>query len=396
MKLKSRFLLLLMCLGTGLMGAALIGLRKAPLEDAGRTDKPPLVIGDGGRPSHSWNSKLGGLRLGMHQADVEGFLNEMCGEGVPFTLSEVNGFTHVVYSLDHNHELSVKYAPSRTVVTFSVRRVPPPSAPRPFADLRKEIPAEDYDYVKLIHESASIFDFDWDPLVLVRALNQFLALPQARVVRVLRTYERLAFKSAVRSVQYDLDTRRLIPLMLLLFESEDRALLSRLLLVDRYYIQVSAGQDNEWPHFPLTLVKDLPFTIMVGYNYFGVRESYTRHLIGKQHPFHLRKAPLAPTGSPLAAVDQLRNSHRWQRLFATQNNQRFEEDAILTLRAQALRTLKTSKLLSVDAYDCFFPASTDADDPKWRYLRDHFPSKRLRWNSNTGSYAFVQRVSPSN
>jgi hypothetical protein len=132
---------------------------------------------------------------------------------------------------------------------------------------------------------------DWNPVMLVRAVNQLEALGRADAIAELRRFSKYPF--------HDYD--RVCLILRLLFEVDPRSEGLHLGALD---LTPSKADEALWPRFPLALQDDVPFCLTGGGMRIG-RSSDPLGYLGRGPFLPLRAKPLRPADDPIAAVDKL-------------------------------------------------------------------------------------------
>lgn len=249
--------------------------------------------------------------------------------------------------------------------------VPAASAREPgagFAELRGEIPADVYPQVELIHRAPRLRSFDFDPAALIRAVNALWPLGRERALAALRVYCRVAAANDRRRERYDLDEQRVFAIVRLLFVPNDAQAWPVVGAGDP--VGVRLADAAPWPLFPLALVQQIPFFLPIAYDVLGAGpQSPTEHLDFCAAHCRMRDAPLAPSASPVAAVEELTASPAWRTLAAVRSPLLGLDSQ---LRLQALRALTPS-----------LPRDTLKHDPdaEWSRRRSELARRPIRWDA---------------
>jgi hypothetical protein len=304
------------------------------------------------RPGDDWNDSWlswagGEVALGRYPLDAESNLL-------------------IEYDTKDKKDFNVK--PDDTIV--SVRIVH-------FDDLRPQLPAGLFSYVKLINRSPSVGDTGFDPVALIRAVNGLRQLEKAQALRALREYVRLVNDDGHRSFSYDLDEQRVFLIARLLFVRRDGDARMPWMYIGGTSPQVQPD-DPAWPLFPLVVQDDIPFHMASGYDLAGHAQSPLEHLEYCEKNCVIRPEPLRPSQSPLVAAEHVFASDRWHNLFGSSDA---AAGAQFRLRWQALKAVKNlmSKSPEEEQLHPNCVPLYKADETWAAYLRDD----RLRlanWN----------------
>jgi hypothetical protein len=150
-----------------------------------------------------------------------------------------------------------------------------------FDDLKDQVPAGLFPYVRLIHQSPSVNGEYFDPVPLIRAVNALQPLGQEKALRALREYVKLvATMDAAdpeREWRYDLDEQRVFLIARTLFVRKDGDRQMPWMAIGATNPDVDPG-DKNWPLFPLVMQDDIPFDLSCGYGLAGTAQSPIEHL----------------------------------------------------------------------------------------------------------------------
>lgn len=282
-----------------------------------------------------------------------------------------------------------------------------------------------YPHVEKIHQSPAIRGWDFDPLALVRSVNYLRTQGKTTALNAMRAYLRLLNNHIACRHRYGFDERRLLLLTSLLFAHKNTKPAPALAL-GHYDVRLPKSQRSKWPHFPLALVKDLPFLLVTGIDRTKKTTLLPTLLNHYQRHGTLRDKPLTPRISPTNAIQTLTQSPRWKALFTSkaQNISRkigvdvtnqhlslwqrfkriFSKKGHKKLRIQ-IKTVHVRKVkfpqftdfhrfllrwqaMRASSYKAAFkkklsPFQQVSTDSRWQRIRNGINRQKLRWNANT-------------
>lgn len=173
--------------------------------------------------------------------------------------------------------------------------------------------------MEAINGAPSVCAHNFNPVMLIRAVNHLHALGKDKALAELREFLKIARDShnAERDAK-NIDTsdhQCVFLIVRLLFEpAEPGESLPRMMI--GAMIPSPEEQDQAlWPLFPLVVKDDIPFMLIEGVNLAGHAEPPHRHVAWAEKHGKLRARPLRPGDDPLAAVDKLMALPQTGRLF---------------------------------------------------------------------------------
>lgn len=267
----------------------------------------------------------------------------------------------MTYGLDDDSELYVNYEgiepASQRLRSFKVIG---------FGDLKRDIEAELYPIVKIIHDHGAR-GMGWGPVPLIRVVNKLHPFGKDRVLAALRSYAHLTQKYARQeeALIYGLKDEQVFLILRLLFVRTDGD--PEMPAVGfGAPLNIPRGADTSgWPLFPLVLEHEIPFDLVVSYRRTNKPPSPLKQIEYCQVNCDLRDRPLTPTVSPIKAVVALLGSERWKRLFP--NNNGSEAWTAQHLGNQALAALSSV-------------GSVDREAP-WQKQMEALEKLKPRWDS---------------
>jgi hypothetical protein len=278
----------------------------------------------------------------------------------------------VTYGADSsNSVLSVQYSNQQIVTEGGPWLFPP------LAQFRKEIPEQLYLPMQAVHLSP-VADLGveypsprFSPTALIQAVNTLHALGQREAGRVIRSYAKIAARIHDETV---LQENRLFFIIRLLFMPRAEGECMPVMRMGLGNV-TCPEEDPRWSLFPLVLVDDVPFLLVTGYTVGGARGSPLAHLDYCIKHCTWRTRPLAPTSSPIAAVEKLLISRQWRELFEMFENNGQQRDMAASVRGQALRTLTSQSGLGI--IDTAILYRND----QWKKYVSPIENRRPRWNA---------------
>lgn len=296
------------------------------------------------RTKEYWQQRLESLAHGITKARVIGFVNKH--RSAPTRTDRELGLgqgKHGFYQLDKDWTLHIRYS----AVDGDASPPWPQDAKITFleviglADLSNEIPDHLFLPVKLVHDSSTLDGGNFNPALLIEAVNALRLFDKEHVLEALRTYSRLATSDRARRPLYDLDEYRISLVSRLLFVRRDGKKTMPAVEVGETLIDLEAPSDK-WPMFPLALEKGVPFLVVSGYITHGPPWDPMGDLDYYRHRCELRPRPLIPSAPYLDAANSFISSERWQSLtfvdWAVGARMAHEK----MLREQALRAIDTA------------------------------------------------------
>ena len=183
-------------------------------------------------------------------------------------------------------------------------------------DLKKKVPEGTFESIRFIHHCPAHSGQSFEPLALIQAVNHFHDLGADESLRRLRIYNDLAVRREFKlNWGYDLDEQRIFFILRLLFVRKDGDPRMPKIALGARIPNVNVD-DQDWPLFPLVEHGNIPFVLTFGYVLAGTPTPPLSHIEYCEKHCQLREAPLAPSMSPIEAVEDIYSSQEWQKLFA--------------------------------------------------------------------------------
>jgi len=220
-----------------------------------------------------WERKLARIRPGLARPSARLILKKMGKErrGQWFERGKERK-PHDLYWLtkDGSWRLHIAYTVDWAVESCEVFRPE-------FSDLQARIPKGLYAFLKLIHESPG-FDFEsFDPVRLIRAVNELHTLGKGAALEAMRAYLELARDPTV-SYKYDLGGRRLFLVLRLLFVREDGDPMMPAVRIGAMWPVPKKTHRADWPLYPLAVYDDVPFLVASWVGLAGIPQSPAAHI----------------------------------------------------------------------------------------------------------------------
>ena len=317
----------------------------------------PLPPASGTDRRSSWQQKVQAIQPSWGRKELEAFLDDIRVPSPHRPGNPGGGW----YSLDEDFSLYVVW--KEETATQGIRS----SELTCFSDLRDQVAPDLFEALRAIHQSPSPHEgLSFGSLRLIRAVNVLQPLGRERALKALWEYNRLACSDLRK---YGMDEYRILPIIQLLFESPGGRMPEFRLGVG----DIEFRPDEDWPLFPIALVKDVPFMMMSGYTLAGRPQPASSHLRLKLGP--LRAAPLAPPVSPLEAADDLTQSDAWKALRLGPGN---EGRKRWQIRRQALGALASvfAPRPEETSNDC----CVDPTEAQWRATVERARSAVILWS----------------
>ena len=311
------------------------------------------------------------IKAGMTHAEVERLIQRLRpGDGFNDAASLGKGLTISRYTLGDGTYLLLEYrnvadrwgnlGDNDKVATVQVLH---------FDDLKKQVPEDLFQAVRLIHLSSSVAGYNFDSTSLIRAVNGLYPLGKQKALKVLGAYHALNGDDWDRQFRYDLDEQRIFLVLRLLFVRTDGESQMPCMQIGATSPEVEP-ENKDWPLFPLTVQNDIPFCLSSGYSLAGEAESPLRHVDYCEKNCTLRKLPLRPSASPLQAMQSICAAEQWHRLFRKEGE---GDSTEYLLRLEALRAVSNITRKPSDMRE-FCPtcvSKKDADKAWGQYLGDN-------------------------
>jgi hypothetical protein len=213
----------------------------------------------------------------------------------------------------------------------------------------------------LHHSPDTTLDWDYDPVLLIRAVNALQAMGE-KAGSVFKAYEGLARRiPREKRDKYGLNVSKIDPVIRLLYGSADPGAKPR-------------------PLFPLLLEEDQPFLLE---NTPASLPDPARYSSGE---FRMRPRPLSPGTDPVEAVERLTASPRWTALLNAADGahprptaQRATQLRLLVRRQalQALAPLYTPPSSDEPLQDC----CKDPEEIRWTRIVQEVRALGIRWDA---------------
>jgi hypothetical protein len=243
-----------------------------------------------------------------------------------------------------------------------------------FVDLRPKIKPEYFDALQALHRCPSARSYwSFDPVLVVRAVNAFLALG-TEAGPALRSYRDLARGlSFGEARKYSIDECRIFPVIQLLGTRPSPFLLGN--------GGVANPGSGTWPYFPLALERDIPFMVVSGYTLLGQPED----VIGRLGPpLALRSERLVPGGNPVEVAQMLTTSPRWEALLSAESAGIPKQDARGAARLKWLVRSQALEALAPVYHrpDEYVPKNCceDPSEASWRQMAEEVRALGIRWD----------------
>jgi hypothetical protein len=244
-----------------------------------------------------------------------------------------------------------------------------------FWDLHDRVDPELFPALRHLHRAPSAEDlWSYDPILLIRAVNAVLALG-GKAHAALRAYDDLSHRLRFEEhLKYGIQTARLLPVEWLVLANPP---LSRKEIV-QFPDPLAMPDAKSWPLFPFTLEQGLPFLV----------NGLSTPPLDPSRPAvaaaALRAGPLMPSLDPVAAVEELTASPRWEALlnasdrFNPPTTRKQAAQLKLLVRGQALQALAPVYTPPPDEppQDC----CKDPAEVRWTRIVEEVRDLHLRWD----------------
>lgn len=224
----------------------------------------------------------------------------------------------------------------------------------------------------------------YDPLKVIRAVNLLQPLGRGKTLAAIGEFLRV-------SSDFDDPAREGMFLVLrTLFEVPS---------VPGYFPRMLVGapdpsEPNDpklLPRFPIALVDDVPLLVVEGYSLGGLAEPPEDELDYFRRDGKLRATQLAPTSTPIAALEHFIKSPQW---FVPKTNRPTEGQTERDmLREQILRMLSSVYRVEPDSEGNLLRTGCDGDTSKRDKILTKAAELRIRWNLKLDKYTFLDGTS---
>jgi hypothetical protein len=236
--------------------------------------------------------------------------------------------------------------------------------------------------MQAINGSPSVMEADFNPVMLIRAVNRLRALGKEKALAELREFHSIARGS--RNVLHDptnIDTSDgecIFLIVRLLFEPADPKDKMPLMGIGAFQPSPKEIDKARWPLFPLALHDDVPFLLGQVYLFAsGCPESPLAHVEWAEKHGKLRAKPLRPPDDPIKAADSLMATPEAKRLF--KDNDRGD------VRRQAWRMIQHLTDRSIDDWN-FLPRRKYDADADWADYKRTAAKIKYHWDDKSQAY----------
>jgi hypothetical protein len=223
-------------------------------------------------------------------------------------------------------------------------------------------------------------DEDFDPVALIRAVNELRALGKEEALDALTLYVNYCREHEDDAPARGLSEYRILPICRVLFVGsggEERMPQLRLGQPQVF----PAGIDlDDWPKYPIVMAGDLPLTCESRYALGGVAGDVMDQIAFCRIYCELRSSPLTPTDTPTGGEEALE-----VRLLGTDSNGYPSEntDVRQLLRRQARNALRV-----LPGLDSITDPFTEKD---WQHLKDLEAHYEVKWSAESQSYTYTAK-----
>jgi hypothetical protein len=173
--------------------------------------------------------------------------------------------------------------------------------------------------IRAINSVPNIADANYNPVLLLKAVNHLWALGREGALAGLREYIRTAPTNLAQPRDPDnIDTGNVqsaVLIIRLLFEPKLEGGRIPYPRIGKMTPFPDRNDRRLWPLYPLAIQNDIPFMLAKGYGLFGAAEDPAFHLRWAEDQGKLRAMPLKPPDNPLKSVDLLIAMPQTARLF---------------------------------------------------------------------------------
>lgn len=198
--------------------------------------------------------------------------------------------------------------------------------------------------VDLIHATPVLKGAQFNPTQLLRSANALRSFGKKRIVAAMKFYLELVHRYRICRYRYNLDERKILPLLRLLFVRKKGA--GAWPTWDQGQPNVRIGKSKYFPLFPLVLEKGLPFFLAGEYTRLAKPLGpIVKHVEDAAKHGELRKKNWAPKSSPIDAVKSLVASKAWNDLISSDNQKESKAGKVVrTIDAKAFASYHKSLL----------------------------------------------------
>jgi hypothetical protein len=222
---------------------------------------------------------------------------------------------------------------------------------------------------------------NWNPVMLVRAVNYLQSLGRAKAIAELQEFRKIARRTFITEREpTDIDTSNydcVWPILRLLFDVDNRNTKMQIGLMEP---SPQAGDESCWPRFPLAVMDDIPFTLIDSVTSFGPARDPMDYL-GRGTYLNLRAKPLLPADDPIATVEKLLTLPETGRLCDS-------EDYRAMLRRQAWQAIAHLVRAPMGDNDCA--------DAAWEERKKLAARLKIHWDVEKQDYVAEQSPAKSN
>jgi hypothetical protein len=233
-----------------------------------------------------------------------------------------------------------------------------------------------------INGAPSVIMMDFDPTVLIRAVNRLRALGKPNAIAELRRFLGMARRSwHTERDPENIDTsdeQCVFLIVRLLFEPAEPGDTRPPLFIGAMVPRLPEQDQSLWPYFPLIVQDDIPLLFSQFGGIGGVPEPASDHVDWAEQHGRLRAQPLHPGDDPLRAVDKVLALPQTVRL-------RAESWGESELRKQAWRMIEPLFVRPPEA-GVFWPGRGDDLDADWNKQKGMAASNKIRWDETLQAY----------
>lgn len=213
--------------------------------------------------------------------------------------------------------------------------------------------------------------YDWNPVMLVRAVNHLHSLGKTKAIAELREFMKIAGDGWTKRDPGDIETadyQCVFPIVRLLFEPQNASESVPWMRIGAM-LPMPRGEDQSlWPLFPLAIQDDLPFILINGVTLGGYPQHPYVHVDWAEKNGRLRAKPLRPADDPIASVERLARLPQTRRLFN-------DDWHYALLRRQAWEAI--AHLVRVPVND---------SDSAWEVHKKAAAKLKIRWDVDKQNY----------
>jgi hypothetical protein len=238
--------------------------------------------------------------------------------------------------------------------------------------------------LQAINGAPSVHAQDFNPVMLIRAVNHLHSLGKDKAIAELRRFLKIArWSDQVARDPANIDTsdyQCVFLIVRLLFTPAEPGEKLPWMYIGAMIPSPPKG-DLSWPLFPLALHEDVPFMLIHGVSLGGAPENPAAHVDWAEKHGRLRAKPLRPSDNPLAAVESLCALPQTQRLLGRASN----AWGMDLLRRQAWRTVEDVVRQSRTAMKEPFGLKDDAR-LDWEQCKKTVQGLKIRWDVAKQAY----------